>query len=87
MQRPNGLECRPQRITSPAPRAFQSPGVIASQVTNRSCSRDGPDRPVSSAASSRLVGALSSRRAWSSRRYWAKRFGLIPTQREKTRWK
>jgi len=34
----------------PAPPFFHSPGDIASWVTNRSCSRPGPESPESSAA-------------------------------------
>src|SRR6478736_2269809 len=50
----------------PAPPFFHSPGDIASCVTNRSCSRPGPESPESSAASSTLAESRNRPLAWSS---------------------
>src|SRR5437870_8346868 len=47
-------------MVRPSPPDFHSPGDIASWVTNRSCSRPGPDSPTSYVASSTL--ACSRRR-------------------------
>ena len=66
---PNGLSNQPQRMTSPSPPSAYSPGVIASQRRNRSCSRPEPDSPTSCAASSTLKRSASSARAWPSARY------------------
>ncbi len=44
---PNGQGWKPYEIVSPSPPAFHSPGDIASWVTNKSCSRPGPDKPTS----------------------------------------
>ena len=67
-----------KRSVMPAPPFFHSPGDIASWVTNRSCSRPGPDSPESSAASSTLAESRSRPLAWSSVSACMKAFGRQP---------
>ena len=65
-------------MVRPAPPDFHSPGDIASWVTNRSCSRPGPDRPTSNEASSTLAESRKSRRAWSSVSACRNALGVMP---------
>ena len=62
-------------------------GVTASWAMNRSCSREGPDRPASKAASSTLAPASRLRRASAWAMAPTKVLGLTPAQRVKMRWK
>jgi hypothetical protein len=55
-------------------------GVTASQVTNRSCSLPGPDRPASQDTSSRLAEPARRLSACSLVRYSKKPLGLMPAQ-------
>src|SRR5712672_3557055 len=70
----------------PAPPFFHSPGDIASWVTNRSCSRPGPESPESSAASSTLAESRSRPLAWSSVSACINAFGVSPAQRRNRWW-
>src|SRR4029450_7433261 len=72
-------------MVSPWPPDFHSPGDIAWCVTKRSCSRPGPDRPTSNAASSTLAESRNSRRACSSVSACRKALGVIAAQR-RNRW-
>ena len=65
-------------MVSPAPPDFHSPGDIASWVTNRSCSRPGPDSPTSNEASSTLAESRSSRAGMVERERLQERLGRDP---------
>ena len=50
--RPKGLSNQPQKIRRPSPLRAYSPGLMASQRRNRSCSLPDPDNPTAWDASS-----------------------------------
>jgi hypothetical protein len=83
---PSGVAAMPWRSSTPAPPLLISPGVSASQLTVRSCSRPGPERPACQRGIEHVGrGAQHAASACSLVRYCKNRLGEIPAQAENTR--
>ena len=82
---PKGVGAKPWPMSMPRAAALISPGVIASQLTIRSCSRLGLPRPAERVTSSRLADCASCWRAYSLVRYCRKRLGEMPAHSANTR--